>query len=251
MGFYVIIPARYASTRLPGKPLLEIDGRPMIQHVWQRASESGAERIIIATDDERIATVATAFGAEVCMTRSDHSSGSERLAEVCTQLALPTEQVVVNLQGDEPMLPVVLLRQVADALLRGDAGMASLYAPIENGQELFDPNVVKVVLNAQGQALYFSRAPLPWARDAFANDQRSLPAQGGFYRHLGVYAYRAGFLRQYVAWPSCELERMESLEQLRVLWYGHPIQMVQAMVSPGPGVDTAEDLERVRQLLKP
>jgi 3-deoxy-manno-octulosonate cytidylyltransferase (CMP-KDO synthetase) len=249
MSFHVIIPARHASTRLPGKPLLAIAGRPMIEHVYRVAMASGAASVHVATDDERIADAVQAFGGQVCMTRPEHSSGSERLAEACEQLGLDAQAVVVNLQGDEPLMPPALLSQVA-TLLDGEGGaaMATLCTRIDSVEDLFDPNVVKLVMDAQGHALYFSRAVIPWDRDAFASEAVALPA-AAHYRHLGLYAYRVGFLRDYVQQAPCVLEQRESLEQLRVLWYGGRIKVAEASALPGPGVDTAADLERVRALL--
>jgi len=249
VNFRVIIPARYASTRLPGKPLLDIAGKPMLQHVYERALESGACEVVIATDDERIRAAGHAFGARVCMTAAHHRTGSERLAEVVTQLGYGSEDVIVNLQGDEPLMPPALLRQVASGLIGHPAvPMATLCTPIVSAQELFDPNVVKVVADAQGHALYFSRAPIPWDRDALASRPEELPADVRHYRHLGIYAYRAGFLARYTATPACALEMRESLEQLRVLWMGERIHVAEAEALPGPGVDTAADLEKARML---
>ncbi|MGE0081873.1 MAG: 3-deoxy-manno-octulosonate cytidylyltransferase [Thiohalomonadaceae bacterium] len=250
MSFRVIIPARYASTRLPGKPLLDIAGKPMLQHVFERALESGAAEVVIATDDNRIRAAAEAFGAPVCMTAAHHRSGSERLAEVVAQLGYGSDEVIVNLQGDEPLMPPALLRQVAAGLMEHPAApMATLCTPIDTARELFDPNVVKVVTDAQGYALYFSRAPIPWDRDAQAARPGELPAGVKHYRHLGIYAYRAGFLARYVGTPACELETRESLEQLRVLWMGEKIHVAEAAALPGPGVDTPADLEKVRLLV--
>lgn len=250
MNFRVVIPARHASTRLPGKPLLEIGGKPMLQHVYERAVESGAKEVVITTDDERICAAAEGFGAQVCMTAAHHRSGSERLAEVVTQRGYGEDELIVNLQGDEPLMPPVLLRQVAAGLLEHPtAPMATLCTPIASGEELFDPNVVKVVLDGNGFALYFSRAPIPWDRDALAKQPGELPPGVRHYRHLGIYAYRAGFLSRYVGTPACELETRESLEQLRVLWMGEKIHVSQASALPGPGVDTPEDLDKVRALL--
>lgn len=250
MSFHVIIPARHASTRLPGKPLLAIAGRPMIEHVYRVAMASGAASIHVATDDERIAEAVRAFGGQVCMTRSDHSTGSERLAEACERLGLDAQAVVVNLQGDEPLMPAALLSQVAGLMDEDDGvSMATLCTRIHHAEELFDPNVVKLVMNAQGHALYFSRAVIPWDRDAFAAEPGVLPG-APHYRHLGLYAYRVGFLRDYVKQAACALEQRESLEQLRVLWYGGRIKVAEASCLPGPGVDTVADLERVRALLK-
>lgn len=251
MAFHVIIPARYASTRLPAKPLLDIGGKPMLQHVYERAQLSGAASVTVATDDPRIETAVTAFGGAVCMTAAHHQSGTERLAEAATQLGLKGEDVVVNLQGDEPLMPPRLLTQVAQ-ILDGDHGadMSTLCTRIHTSAELFDPHVVKVVMDRQGNALYFSRAVIPWDRDAFAVTTEDLPEKAIHFRHLGIYAYRVSFLEEYVTKSPCELERMESLEQLRVLWHGGRIHVAEAEEVPGPGVDTLEDLNRVRALLQ-
>lgn len=251
MKFSVVIPARFASTRLPGKPLLDIGGKPMIQHVYERALESGAERVIIATDEAKIEAVAKGFGAQVCMTAAHHHSGTERLSEVIERLAIGANEIVVNLQGDEPLMPPQLLRQVAQNLNdHAMASVATLAESIHSAAELFDPNVVKVVSDEQGYALYFSRAPIPWSRDAFALTTAELPANAHYLRHIGLYAYRAGFIKEYVSWTACPLEVIESLEQLRVLWRGHKIHLAVAQVASVAGVDTAKDLERVRQLLQ-
>lgn len=251
MSFHVIIPARYASTRLPGKPLLLIGDKPMLQHVYERALACGAASVVVATDDSRIADAVAKFGGKVCLTAAHHQSGTERLAETAQQLQLPDDAVVVNLQGDEPLMPPELLHQVA-ALLQGDHGadMATLCSRIHTAAELFDPHVVKVISDRQGKALYFSRAVIPWDRDAFAVTTEELPAAAVHFRHLGIYAYRVGYLKRYVTLEPCELERMESLEQLRVLWHGGAIQVAEASHVPGPGVDTAADLQRVRELLE-
>lgn len=250
MSFVVIIPARYASTRLPGKPLADIGGRPMIEHVWRRACESGAERVIIATDDPRVRDAATASGAEVCMTRADHASGTDRLEEVTAQLGLPDEAIVVNVQGDEPLLPPAVIDQVATNLAAADADMATLAEPLLQVHSLFDPNVVKLTTSAAGYALYFSRAPVPWDRDAFAGGRpQALPAQTPWLRHIGLYAYRVRLLRRFVAWPQGQLEQLEKLEQLRVLEQGERIHVDRACAPIPAGVDTAADLERVRAAL--
>lgn len=250
MSFRVVIPARYASTRLPGKPLLDIAGKPMLQHVWERAMASGAERVIIATDDARIATAAEGFGAEVCMTDARHGSGTERLAEVAGSLGDADEQVYVNMQGDEPLLPPALVRQAADDLLaHADADIATLASRIEDADTLFDSAAVKVVCDARGYALYFSRAPVPWHRDGFADGARSLPDGVHYLRHIGLYAYRVGYLRVHAGLPVGAAERAESLEQLRALHAGRRIHVAEALQAPGPGVDTARDLERVRARL--
>lgn len=250
MSFRVLIPARYASTRLPGKPLLDIGGKPMLQLVYEQALASGAASVVIATDDARIEAAARSFGAEVCMTAPEHSSGSERLAEAAQRLGYGDEEIVVNLQGDEPLMPPELLRQVADNLaVHGHAAVATLCTRIHTAAELFDPHAVKVVMDREGMALYFSRAVIPWDRDAFAVTTEELPAQALHYRHLGLYAYRVGFLKRYVTLEPCALEQMEVLEQLRVLWHGARIHVAEAAVLPAPGVDTPEDLERVRRVI--
>lgn len=244
MSFVVIIPARYASTRLPGKPLVDINGKPMVVHVLERARESGAERIIVATDHEDVARAVEAVGGEVCMTRADHQSGTERLAEVVEKCGLADDTIIVNIQGDEPMIPPVIVRQVADNLAQRDVGMATLAVPIHSAEEAFNPNAVKVVTDAQGYALYFSRATIPWDRDRFAQGRDAIGDT--FLRHIGIYGYRAGFIRRYVTWQPSQLEQIEMLEQLRVLWYGEKIHVAVAQTVPGTGVDTPDDLERVR-----
>ncbi len=250
MGFKVVIPARYASTRLPGKPLRELAGRPMLWHVHQRALESGAQEVVIATDDVRIRDAAREFGADVCMTADSHPSGTDRIEEVTRVRGWDDETVVVNLQGDEPLMPPALLAQVADGLATHTyAGMATLCTPIGDAEELFDPNVVKVVRNQRGDALLFSRAALPWDREGFREQPPHLEPQAAHARHIGLYAYRVGFLQRYVTWPPCALERTESLEQLRVLWNGESIYVAEAAQPPGPGVDTERDLEQVARLL--
>lgn len=258
MSFVVIIPARFASTRLPGKALADIGGRPMLEHVWRRACASAAERVIIATDHAQVAEVASAFGAEVCMTRADHASGTDRLQEVVQREGFAADQVVVNVQGDEPLIPPAVIDQVAANLsARPDAGMATLAEPITLRAQLFDPNAVKVVCADDGFALYFSRAPIPWHRDGFAaiaessalaSDDASL-VEGPWLRHIGIYAYRVGLLNRFVSWPSGRLEQLESLEQLRALEQGERIHVERACLTIPGGVDTPEDLERVRHYL--
>ncbi|MCT4714317.1 3-deoxy-manno-octulosonate cytidylyltransferase [Enterobacteriaceae bacterium H18W14] len=244
MSFVAIIPARYSSTRLPGKPLKDISGKPMVVHVLERARESGAERIIVATDHEEVARAVEAAGGEVCMTRADHQSGTERLAEVIEKCAFSDDTVIVNVQGDEPMIPPVIIRQVAENLANSQAGMATLAVPIDSAEEAFNPNAVKVVMDAQGYALYFSRATIPWDRDRFARSREKIGDT--FLRHIGIYGYRAGFIRRYISWEPSQLEQIEKLEQLRVLWNGEKIHVAVAKEIPGIGVDTPEDLERVR-----
>lgn len=249
MSFKIIIPARYASTRLPGKPLLDIAGKPMIQHVYERAKESLASDVIIATDDLRIEQVATAFGADVCMTRSDHISGTDRLAEVVAHRAFTDSDIIVNVQGDEPCLPASLINQVAEDLTRHtDADIATLYAKITEEKQVFDPNAVKVVMDSMGYALYFSRAPIPWMRDHF-DKESPLPPILPHYRHIGLYGYRASFLKHYAELTPCVLEQEESLEQLRALYHGKKIHLTAAEINPGHGVDTEQDLIVVRKLL--
>lgn len=246
--FIVAIPARYASTRLPGKPLSLIAGEPMIVHVARRAFAAGAREVVVATDDARIRDALAGQPVTVCMTREDHVSGSDRLAECAMQRGWPDDTVVVNLQGDEPLAPASGIRAVADVLVENAAPMATLATPVQTVEELFNPNCVKLV--AAGElALYFSRAPLPWARDAFAQSRDVLPAGVPFLRHIGIYAYRAGFLRRYTQLPRTPLEEAESLEQLRVLEHGHRIA-VRLAPDPFPaGVDTPEDLARVNALV--
>lgn len=244
---YVVIPARYASTRLPGKALVDVCGKPLLQWVYERACESSAQHVVIATDDERIAEAGTSFGAEVCMTASSHQSGTDRIAEVVASLGLADDEIVVNLQGDEPLMPPVLLDQVADTLsTHTEAVMATVAHVISDERDYHDPHVVKLVTDANGYALYFSRASIPWHRDALSSG--STPDAPG-HRHIGLYAYRAGFVREYARWPASPLEQAESLEQLRVLWHGKRIAVCEASELPGPGVDTPEDLERVRKIL--
>ena len=247
MHFTVVIPARYASTRLPSKPLLDIAGRPMLQRVWEKARQSGAGRVVVATDDTRIVQAAESFGAEALMTDATHPSGTDRLAQVARQLQLPEEAIVVNVQGDEPLIPPVVIDQVAGNLAAHPAcGIATLCVPITTLDTLRDPNAVKVVTDAQGRALYFSRAPVPWPRDAFAAAAASLPAGGPWFRHVGLYAYRVGFLHRYVGWPQAPLERLEQLEQLRALYHGVSIHVAEAVADVPGGVDTPEDLAAVR-----
>ncbi len=249
-AFTVVIPARYASTRLPGKPLQDIAGKPMVQHVWEQACKGSANQVVIATDDARIVEACQAFGAKVLLTRVDHNSGTDRLAEVAAALGLEADAIVVNVQGDEPLVPPAIIDQVAANLANNpQAAIATLAEPIEDVAALFNPNVVKVASDLNGLALTFSRAPLPWARDAFAADRDSLPAGVPYRRHIGIYAYRAGFLQDFVAWGPCWLENTECLEQLRALWHGVRIHVADALEAPPAGVDTQEDLDRVRRLL--
>jgi len=247
MSFTVIIPARYQSTRLPGKPLADIAGKPMIEWVYQQALQAGAEKVIIATDDSRVEAAALAFGADVCMTSPLHESGTERLAEVVEKMAIPDDHIIVNVQGDEPLIPPEIITQVAENLAKSQAPMATLSVDITDEEEAFNPNAVKVVTDEQGYALYFSRATIPWDRDAFAGQDKHLPQP--LQRHIGIYAYRAGFINTYINWAPSTLEKIECLEQLRVLWYGEKIHVAVAKKAPAAGVDTPEDLAAVRKLL--
>lgn len=239
---HVIIPARYASTRLPGKPLADIAGKPMIQHVYERARESGARSVTVATDDARIRDACEKFGARVVMTAETHRSGTERLAEAIGQLRLSADAIVVNVQGDEPLMPPALIRRTAEVLAaHTDAVVATVCCPILENAELQNPNVVKVVRDARGYALYFSRAPIPFARDG---------GRAPACRHIGLYAYRAGYVAQYLKLALSPYEQAEQLEQLRVLWHGGRIVLWETDQTPPAGVDSPEDLERVRTLLK-
>jgi 3-deoxy-manno-octulosonate cytidylyltransferase (CMP-KDO synthetase) len=249
MHFRVVIPARYASSRLPGKPLADIGGRPMVLHVLERALQAGAESVVVATDDAQVQQAVEAAGHQAMMTSPAHQSGTERLVEVAETLGWPDDALVVNVQGDEPLIDPALIREAARQLvLHDDAVMATLAHPIHDHADFVNPNVVKVVADQAGYALYFSRAPIPWPRDAFAV-QQAMPHELGALRHIGLYAYRAGFLRTYAGLAPSPLERFEMLEQLRVLWHGYRISLGVTPAAPAPGVDTPEDLERVRALL--
>jgi 3-deoxy-manno-octulosonate cytidylyltransferase (CMP-KDO synthetase) len=249
-GFTVVIPARMASSRLPGKPLADIAGLPMVVRVAQRAQQSQASQVVVAADDERIVQVCQAHGVRALLTRKDHVSGSDRLAEACQLLGLPDDAVVVNVQGDEPLMLPALINDVARVLIeRPDASMSTAAHAISSLQEFTNPNVVKVVMDARQMALYFSRAPIPWWRDGQTDSGfASLPSPAPL-RHIGIYAYRAGFLALFPQLPPAPIETLESLEQLRALWHGHRIAVHVTPEAPGPGVDTPEDLARVRQLL--
>ncbi|MBR9882824.1 MAG: 3-deoxy-manno-octulosonate cytidylyltransferase [Oceanospirillales bacterium] len=254
MSFSIVIPARFASSRFPGKPLAQLAGKPMIQHVYERACESEAKRVVIATDDQRIAQAAAQFGAEVCMTRPDHPSGTDRLQEVVKTLGFYADDIVVNVQGDEPMIPPRIINQVAHNLAAvPEASIATLSEPIESVEALMNPNVVKVVTNHRGMALYFSRAPIPWPRDAaLAHGEKldHLPEGFNWQRHIGLYAYRVKLLNDFVAWPAASVEQTECLEQLRALYNGAGIHVEEALEAPPTGVDTPEDLERLQKLLE-
>ena len=247
--FIAVVPARFGSSRLPGKPLLEIAGEPMVAHVWRRACQSQANRVVVATDDTRIRDAMLPYGADVVMTRDDHPSGTDRLAEVSDHLGLSDDTLVVNVQGDEPLIPPALIDQVALRLADDpEAAIATLAEPIADVDTLFNPNVVKVVRSLQGRALYFSRAPIPWDREHF-KAQPSLLETDAWLRHIGIYASRASFLAAYRDLAPSSLEQLEQLEQLRALQHGYAIQVALASAINPAGVDTEEDLARVRSLL--
>jgi len=250
MSFSVVIPARYESSRLPGKPLAVIHGHPMVYWTWLHAKKAGAERVIIATESQQVADMCAKFGAEVCMTGDHHQSGTERIAEVINLCGFAEDDIIVNLQGDEPMMPAELIHQVAQGLEDNpEIPMSTLCEAMSTLEDVFDPNKVKVSRDATDCAITFSRAPLPWARDEFAEEDKVLPEDFPYFRHLGLYAYRASFVKRYIAWPECRLEQVEKLEQLRVLWHGEKILVAQALCESGVGVDTHQDLEKVRELI--
>lgn len=249
MSFTIIIPARFESTRLPRKPLIDILGKPMIEWTWRQAKKSGAKRIIVATESEDVVYACEKFGAEVCMTSDKHQSGTERIAEVIEILGLDDNEIIVNVQGDEPMLPPELIEQVAMGLDKDSgAQMATLCEPIDQVETVFDPHAVKVIRDRFNHALNFTRAPMPWSRDTFVRPPH-LPENYQYQRHIGLYAYYAGFVKKYVAWEPCVLEDIEKLEQLRVLWHGEKVLVMDALMDAGIGVDTIKDAERVRELM--
>jgi len=257
MKYTVVIPARYASTRLPGKPLHDIAGSTMIQRVYEQARLSTASRVIVATDDQRITDVVEGFGGEVAMTSPDHVSGTDRLEEVARQCGLAEDEIVVNVQGDEPLIPPQVIDQVAANLAANpDAGVATLSEPITEAEVFVNPNAVKVVSGHDGTALYFSRAPIPWPRDHFADSQTSLPDESAsvstssFQRHIGIYAYRVALLHRFVSWPVAPLEALECLEQLRFMYQGIKIHVAPACSEVPGGVDTEEDLQAVIRYLE-
>lgn len=248
MSYYVVVPARFASSRLPGKPLADIAGQPMVARVARRCQQSSARQVLVATDDTRVRDALEGV-VPVLMTREDHPSGTDRLQEVAATLALDDNDIIVNVQGDEPLIPPAVIDQVAKNLAANpQCRMATLCEPIEQAEDLFNPNVCKVVFDATGRALYFSRAPIPWHRDGFAQDRNDLSA-GHWWRHIGIYAYRVGFLHDFVAWAPAELERLESLEQLRALANGVAIHVAEACEPVPGGVDTEDDLRRMRDSL--
>lgn len=250
LPFKVVIPARYASTRLPAKPLLDLGGKPMVVRVAERAALSGAEEIWVATDHPEVFAAAQTHGLKVLMTCADHPTGTDRLAEVVEQCGWSSDTLVVNVQGDEPLIEPEIIAQTADQLARSGADIATVAHPIREAADFFNPNVVKVVCRADGDAAYFSRAPIPYARDHFAQEAggESLPAGFPAYRHVGLYAYRARFLQAYAGLAVAPTEQFESLEQLRALWHGYRISVLLIAAAPTPGVDTSEDAERMRKL---
>ena len=246
--FHIIIPARFGSTRLPGKPLVDIGGKPMIQHVVERSWKSGAKSVMVATDDKRISDVVTGFGGESIITSTEHQSGSDRIAEAATLRGLARDAIVINVQGDEPDMPAALIRQVARALYDNpDASMSTASAELDDESQVLDPSVVKVVVDRNQYAMYFSRATIPWVRDE-GSSSISADASRFVRRHLGIYAYHVGYICDFARRPPCQLEDLERLEQLRALWAGDRIKCIHAIESPGPGIDTLEDLERIRKL---
>lgn len=248
-AFHVVIPARYASSRLPAKPLLDIAGKPMVLHVVDKALASGAQSVWVATDDSRIHEVVMAAGHNCLMTSPAHASGTDRLAEVALQLKLPDDAIIVNVQGDEPLMPVELIRETAGALAKhSQAHIATACHRIHDRDSHFNPNIVKVVLDRDGLAQYFSRAPIPYARDAYMADG-AMPVDLPVYRHIGIYAYRASFLKIYSGLTPAPTETFEALEQLRAMWHGYRIAVTVTDNAPAAGVDTPEDLQRVRHLL--
>ncbi len=248
--FKVVIPARYGSTRLPGKPLLDIAGKPMIAHVCERAIEAKADEVVVATDDQRIFEQVDALGLKVVMTDANHQSGTERITEVAVKMGWGDNDIIVNLQGDEPLIPAAYIRNVALALASQNlAGIATLAAKIIDAEEIFNPNAVKVVLNHANYAMYFSRAPIPWDRSSFTTKGSEPTHNMPYLRHIGMYAYRVKFLKDYCAWQPSELEAVESLEQLRILWYGQQILVKTVAKAPEAGVDTQTDLERVERII--
>jgi len=245
--FKIVIPARFASSRFPGKPLVDLCGKPLVQHVYECAVSTGADTVLIATDDDRIADVVKQFGAPVCMTSANHHSGTDRIVEVAEKMGWQDNDVVVNLQGDEPLTPASIISQVAENLHKNpQAVCATLSAALASRDEITNPNVVKVVSDINGFAMYFSRADIPYDRD------QTLPVDdlSEYQRHIGIYAYRVGFLKRYASLPQCTLEKHEALEQLRILWNGEKIHIEEAVELPGHGVDTPEDLEQVKSLLE-
>ncbi len=251
MDFTVVIPARFSSTRLPGKPLKDIAGKSMIQRVYEQANKSNATQVLVATDDQRVADEVISFGGEVCMTSAEHQSGTDRLQEVASQYGFADDHIIVNVQGDEPLIPPNVINQVAENLSQyQSAGVSTLCEPIESDADFANPNIVKVVADHQGMALYFSRAPIPWPRDHENQKVTGMSSIVQPMRHIGIYAYRVAMLNHFIHWPIAPIEAVECLEQLRFMWNGERIHVAQAEALVPGGVDTEEDLQRVVSLLK-
>jgi len=250
MSFTVVIPARYASTRLPGKPLQDIAGKPMVQHVFERAKQSDAKRVIVATDDQRILDAVDDFQGEAVLTSVDHESGTDRLEEVVSILGLDDNEIIINVQGDEPLIPPAVINQLAANISANvKCQMATLVEKIETLDDVFNPNIVKVAVKRSGYAAYFSRAPIPYSRDHWAQENKQMPESISYLRHIGIYAYRVSLLKQFVKWQVSELEATERLEQLRALDNGVDIHVAEAIETIPAGVDTQTDLDHVRALL--
>jgi 3-deoxy-manno-octulosonate cytidylyltransferase (CMP-KDO synthetase) len=250
MSVTIIIPARFASARLPGKPLADLGGKPMIQRVYEQVKQADVDRIIVAPDDERIADVVSALGAEVCMTALSHHSGTDRIAEVIEKKQLPDDEIIINLQCDEPFVPIENIVQLIDVLqTKQEVNMATLCELITDEATAFNPHMVKVVFDKNNHALYFSRASIPWHRDTFVDGRVKTPEAMFLYLHVGIYAYRAGFVKRYVQWPVAPLEKLEALEQLRVLWNDERIYVEEAKMPAGMGINTSDDLEKARRLI--
>ncbi len=251
MNTYIVIPAHYESTRLAGKVLLDIAGKPMVQHVYERAKKSCADHDMIASDDKRVIDAAKNFGADVYMTKASHHSGTERTGEMVDQLKMADDDIVIVLQADEPLISVVILDQLMDVLKqKPELSVATLCEAIDTTEEVFNPNMTRVVLDKDNFALYFSHAPMPWYRDGFSKERKELPQDFNYYRHIGIYGYRAAFVRRYIKMPASQIESVECLEQLRILWNGEHIYVAFAIEKSGPGVDTQADLNKVRKLMQ-
>ncbi len=251
MPFTVIIPARFASARLPGKILKDIEGKTLLHRVFLCVKQSSADSIIVATDDQRIVDEANNIGVDVCVTDVAHESGTQRISEVISKLKIPAETIIVNVQGDEPFMPAACIEQVASLLIdNNQVEMATLYTALLDYDEIIDSNVVKVVTNKNDEAMYFSRASIPWFRDEYEQSNYSAEHLQNTFRHIGIYAYRAGFINKLIAHPQCPLEKIEKLEQLRALWNGHKIKVAQAIEVPGPGIDSESDLITAREQVR-
>lgn len=249
MSFIVIIPARFGSSRFPGKPLVDINGKPMVVRVMEKAIASGADRVIVATDHLKVLETVKNAGGEACMTRDDHQSGTERLAEVITFFNIKNREIVINMQGDEPFISPDLVSQVAENLSKSKAVIATLATPIVEEADVNDPHIVKVIIDAYSYAIYFSRATIPWSSDSFFYNSK-YTTRNKFLRHIGIYAYHAEFILRYTALPPSPIEKIESLEQLRALWYGEKIHVALASKVPGIGIDTPEQFEKIRTLYR-